>query len=591
MKKLIGISAIISLLVVLGCEQWALEAIAKIHTGLVGNIDFTTATVSGEIWGPSDENIVDFGHVWSSSFEEPTLVLKDDRTLPNGAKTLEGFFPFSSTLTELQPNTTYYVRAFVTLGSGESAYGETQTFKTLYPISTLGIDYEDGGYGFSLEGRVQGIKSTLTVGFCWSFTQPEPTLEQDTAVQVGSITLDPSINEASFALSLSKDLFPEGTKFHYRSYAVKNDGEVLYGNVLEWTPHYWNIWERKTDVLKNMAFHHGFGLGAKGYVLDDQYRNDVTKDIYEFDPSGMGSWRKLEEKYPGKGQELQSSFIIDYGDHKDYKAYVGLGRGTENSTDFWLFDPNGFKDGQGNFKGYWVEVESFGGLGRHLAPTFSINGKGYVVTGSRGSGTIGTDDVWEFDPMAGAVIPDIFDAQDKTVHRGRWTQKANYPKRIVEGNAFAIGNRGYMGVGRIWGGTAYSEFYEFDPNAGAEISGEFDSKGNPIRYGEWTPVADFLGGKLFFGISFVIDDKAYLGLGEAEGDGMTVSFWEFNPKGTTVVNGESKKGVWKRRNDFLGNVMHFTTGFSIPDMGRGYVVSGGPVGWLTYPDVWEYRPE
>jgi N-acetylneuraminic acid mutarotase len=80
-------------------------------------------------------------------------------------------------------------------------------------------------------------------------------------------------------------------------------------------------------------------------------------------------------------------------------------------------------------------------------------------------------------------------------------------------------------------------------------------------------------------VSFIIDNKAYVGLGEIY-DGTKVSdFWEYDP----LTN------IWTQKASFPGGGRYSATGFSIN--GYGFVCLGlDPSGELHH-DLWEYRPD
>src|SRR4030095_11534791 len=95
---------------------------------------------------------------------------------------------------------------------------------------------------------------------------------------------------------------------------------------------------------------------------------------------------------------------------------------------------------------YWTQKADFGGTGRHGAVGFSIDGKGYIGTGSIGRLHY-VKDFWEYDPLTNA-----------------WTQKADFGgsgRWLAVG--FSIGSKGYIGTGLASSGTLKKDFWEFDP--------------------------------------------------------------------------------------------------------------------------------
>lgn len=94
-----------------------------IGTFHVGNITANSATSGGIIVNDSGSPITDRGVVWSTA-ENPTIFNNQGMT-NNGS----GIGEFTSNITGLNPNTTYYVKAYATNGTG-TAYGQQVEFKT-----------------------------------------------------------------------------------------------------------------------------------------------------------------------------------------------------------------------------------------------------------------------------------------------------------------------------------------------------------------------------------------------------------------------------------------------------------------------------
>jgi N-acetylneuraminic acid mutarotase len=103
------------------------------------------------------------------------------------------------------------------------------------------------------------------------------------------------------------------------------------------------------------------------------------------------------------------------------------------------------------------------------------------------------------------------------------------------------------------------------------------SEDDPL--GNWIKKSDFEGLPRGSAVSFIIDNKAYLGLGynSDEDDPFLKDFWTYNP--TT--------DRWDRLADFPGNGRTASVGFSIN--GKGYVGTGYD-GNNKLKDIWEYDP-
>lgn len=225
-------------------------------------------------------------------------------------------------------------------------------------------------------------------------------------------------------------------------YGTGFDGVNYYNDFWEFNPTN-NQWTQKADfpgVARNGAtafYLNGIGYAGTGFNTNyymDFYKYDPTTDQWETGPSIQGTKRAFA-----------TSFIINN------KAYVvgGLNNGAYPS-DFWMFDPDtqiweqkaqisdktdsDFDDDYttitrlntvsfvinglgylatgetGGLNSYtweynpitdrWTERTSFEGSARTAAAGFSIDNRGFVLTG-RGSTTTTSlyfDDMWEFKP-------------------------------------------------------------------------------------------------------------------------------------------------------------------------------------------------
>jgi len=116
-----------------------------VTTGDVIDITATTATCSGNVKNDGGSDVISRGICWNTS-ENPTV---------ENAKTTNdtGLGAFTSYLTGLTPNVTYYVRAYAENAQG-TAYGNQKTFKTAQ--GAVGETFTD-----SRDGNVY---KTVTIG-------------------------------------------------------------------------------------------------------------------------------------------------------------------------------------------------------------------------------------------------------------------------------------------------------------------------------------------------------------------------------------------------------------------------------------------
>ena len=187
----------------------------------------------------------------------------------------------------------------------------------------------------------------------------------------------------------------------------------------------------------------------------------------------------------------------------------------------------------------WMQKTNFGGHGRVEAVGFTIDGKGYILTGMSDSPLTLYKDLWEYDPTV-----------------NEWTQKADFPGSARYGAAgFSIGSKGYIGTG--WNGSfKQKDFWEYDPLSDT-----------------WSQKADFGGSARFGAVGFFIDSMGYIGTGSGTND-----FWQYDPS----------TNIWIQKADFGGVGRWYSTGFSIES--RGYIGTGQDNNGLKKNDFWQYDP-
>lgn len=135
-----------------------------VQTDDVVNVQQTTAACGGEVVSDGWSFVTNRGVCWST---QPNPTITDAHT-----NNQNGLGHFTSSITGLEPNTVYYVRAFATNSVG-TAYGNQKGFVTASPpnvpegaISGLFSVSEDCQVFFS-QGNLQYTKSTQT----WSFME------------------------------------------------------------------------------------------------------------------------------------------------------------------------------------------------------------------------------------------------------------------------------------------------------------------------------------------------------------------------------------------------------------------------------------
>lgn len=150
-----------------------------------------------------------------------------------------------------------------------------------------------------------------------------------------------------------------------------------------------------------------------------------------------------------------------------------------------------------------------------------------------------------------------------------WGKRASVlGSKRERGVGFAIGNRGYIGLGQDTLNLMLNDFWEYDPGTNS-----------------WTQKANFPGAARRDAAAFAIGTKGYVGTGMNNADAFMgfpqTDFWEYNP----VTN------LWAAKAAFpggFGSGVYYSTGFAVS--GKGYLC-GGKVGASSYSnELWEYTP-
>lgn len=189
----------------------------SVETGIISSIESNQANASGNIISLGNtEEISQFGHVWGIK-SAPTIL---------GNKTELGITSntggFNSTLTDLTPNTQYYVRAYA-INSVGTSYGEEVVFTTQYAdavVETNSINNITHNAA-TCYGNITstGGHSVYERGFCWN-TLSNPSLSNNSIVSTSSTN--------DFAANLTG--LAENTTYHVRAYIKTSEGNIFYGN-------------------------------------------------------------------------------------------------------------------------------------------------------------------------------------------------------------------------------------------------------------------------------------------------------------------------------------------------------------------------
>jgi uncharacterized protein (TIGR02145 family) len=184
------------------------------------NISQATATSGGNVTSDGGATVTDRGVCWSTS---PNPVSTGSHTTDGS-----GTGVFVSSITSLNPNTLYYIRAYATNSVGTS-YGNEITFTTLpnpvlptvttTAVSNIAQTTATGGGNVTADGYA----TVSARGVCWS-TSSNPTT-------AGSYNSEGS-GTGTFTSNLTG--LTAGTLYYVRAYATNSVG-TAYGNEISFT--------------------------------------------------------------------------------------------------------------------------------------------------------------------------------------------------------------------------------------------------------------------------------------------------------------------------------------------------------------------
>ena len=259
-----------------------------VTTSEVTNISGTKADCRCNVTSEGDFTVTARGVCWSTA-DNPTI--DDSHTVDGG-----GAGSFTSNITGLTENTTYYVRAYATSSAG-TAYGATRTFKTteyIFPtVTTSEVDYISA-ITAKCGGEVTEGDYTVTArGVCWS-TADNPTIDDSHTVDGGGA--------GSFTSNITG--LTENTTYYVRAYATSSAG-TAYGETMTFETNNPNTFT-VNGVSFEMVYVEGgsFDMGATteqgsdaydseypvhSVTLSDYYigRCEVTQELWL---AVMGSW-------------------------------------------------------------------------------------------------------------------------------------------------------------------------------------------------------------------------------------------------------------------------------------------------------------
>jgi len=189
----------------------------EVSTSVPSNITSTSATIGGNVTSEGGATVTERGICWSTSENPETTDNKEQVGCGTGI--------FSTSITSLQPTTTYYVRAYA-INSAGTAYGSQVSFTTGQYVTTPTVTTSSATSitetSATVGGNVtdNGGAAVTERGVYWGTSQnPETT---GTKLQIGSGT-------GTFSTSLTG--LSACTTYYIKAYAINSHGEALGSEV------------------------------------------------------------------------------------------------------------------------------------------------------------------------------------------------------------------------------------------------------------------------------------------------------------------------------------------------------------------------
>lgn len=269
-----------------------------------------TATCGTEVTAENAGLLLEIGVCWSKS-ENPTV---DDNVM----KSYKCSKPYNCLLTNLEPNTKYYVRGFVKYGT-EYCYGSEKTFTTLgddvpatSPVTTL-EPTEITYWTFIAGAKVEPFGVTnYTVGICYS-TRPEFTIEDCEGYDFGSYNNETNVYEV-YCDGLSPN-----TQYYYRAYVGYNDGSgyynnYFYGEILSFTsPDMPFI----LDLETYNAYYSGMASGWDYIVAYGRVQCNQPEVINQ-----VGFCYSTDNEYPQYESDLHTTVATPTGEWYEFNSHI-----------------------------------------------------------------------------------------------------------------------------------------------------------------------------------------------------------------------------------------------------------------------------
>ncbi|GAB3902391.1 hypothetical protein GCM10028803_28990 [Larkinella knui] len=219
-------------------------------------LSVNAATFGMTVTSTGNANLTSYGIVYSSTNPVPERGKPDATTLYKD-ESIALNTPVSFNLTNLQPNTLYYIRSFAVNLAGAGYSSPVQTFRTgsKPSLSNMGATpgVTTGNVNFVVTNT--GSPAAIEYGICYSASNPNPEINNNSnSVKVAN----PALGTNTVVALL--DLTPN-TKYYYRAYAKLPSGEIVYSTTDSFTT---QVDTLAQDLIASVSFTDGSKLDVSG---------------------------------------------------------------------------------------------------------------------------------------------------------------------------------------------------------------------------------------------------------------------------------------------------------------------------------------
>ncbi|MDR2791820.1 MAG: hypothetical protein LBB27_03705 [Tannerellaceae bacterium] len=379
------------------------------------SVGYTEATLRGNVTDAGEAPVTGRGFCYSADTPSPTAA--DGDTVPCG----DGRGAFKGTITDLKPNTDYYVRAYAINKYGVY-YGDVIVVRTLNDrpeVTTAPVLIERPGvFRVGWEVTNEGNAGVPVSGICWS-VEAFPTID-DKTIQVAQ-------GLGAFTAELHN---MKGETIYYVRAFAQNDSLTVYGEqqTVE-TPPIFMPAEPFGGRLRAVRSASYVTLGAKGYLVGGDDGLSTLNEMYAYQPTA--GWLQ-QRSHSVKRSWMMAAAVTGGGTKNVVVIYGGMDENGAVSEEVSYYDPtfniwHAIDCEQGDTPG-----AMYGGAGCAIGDVV------YFLGGIRptSAGEVITDDVWTLDL-----------SEPNRNQRYVWSRQAAFPESFYGGFAAIIGDTLYAGLG------------------------------------------------------------------------------------------------------------------------------------------------